>query len=63
MVEWQASAFVFLGWSVLRKPNSTTKADVFPLHFGEGIDVVKQKVRRFEGEVVIWIVWFVHSSL
>jgi len=39
MVEWQASAFVFLSWSVLRKSNSTTKADVLPLYFGEGIAI------------------------
>jgi hypothetical protein len=38
MVEWQASAFVFRGWQQLRRPNTTTKADFFPLHFGEGID-------------------------
>jgi len=37
MVEWQASAFVFLCAREFRKPNTTTKADFLPLHFGEGI--------------------------
>src|SRR5215210_4558755 len=50
MVEWQASAFVFLSWSVLRKPNSTTKADVLPLHFGEGIEYRDLFVSRESGE-------------
>jgi len=40
MVEWQASAFVFLGCQALRRPNTTTKADFLPLHFGEGIGEV-----------------------
>jgi hypothetical protein len=37
MIEWQASAFVFRGGQECRKPNTTTKADFLPLHFGEGI--------------------------
>ena len=42
MVEWQASAFVFRGGQEYRKPNTTTKADFLPLHFGEDIEYQKR---------------------
>jgi hypothetical protein len=43
MVEWQASAFVLRDGQECRKPNTTTKADFLPLHFGEDIVGYEEK--------------------